>query len=265
MTPPPNQDDPWCDAPDGSGVGGESHAGDAWIREVMDQIQALSVFDSHGGGEKKQNDPGRGLAAPTDSYGSPGIQAPLQHGSLPLTGFQSAVCPAPADPSFQRFVTATLAADWACYPNESEQVERWRLHHVLSAYPTGFRTYFIQHQQRWLPVGYSGFYPVSNTLHGELAAGRVPTLDRQSLLPDTSLPHSGLFYVFNYSVVPAFLGSWLSRTLVGDLSAALEHVQPTALCAITVSEAGQRVARRFGMSPVGLVAIGAKPEILFYG
>ncbi|NUN12157.1 MAG: hypothetical protein HUU55_00820 [Myxococcales bacterium] len=174
-------------------------------------------------------------------------------------------CPPSDEPSFSRFVTATLAADWASYPNESDQVDVMRLSRVLSYYPTGFCTYFTEIDEVSLPVGYYGFYPVSNTLHEQLTQGHVPTVVRQTLFPYVGQPHTGLYYVFNYSVAPAFVGTPLTRRLLSDLDAALKRVSPVALCAMTVSAGGERVARRFGMHPIGTITSGDKAETLFFG
>ncbi len=154
---------------------------------------------------------------------------------------------APASEQLRHF-TAVLLADWACYVAPADKVTPERLRQAMDTFPQGFRSWWIRSPDRdWLPVGYSGWYPVSKETfslleQGALSAGRS--------VPAISLAEEGaLLYLFNYSVLPPLRGSEVARRLVRGLADEVNALQPRGVAALTVSSDGARVAQRFGMRP----------------
>jgi hypothetical protein len=98
-------------------------------------------------------------------------------------------------------------------------------------------------------LGYSGWYPVSGRVKEVL--DRWP--EEAETLTSVPVEGSSSIYLFNYSVDPRLKGSGVSRALLWELAAEVRAERPTVLCAATVSEDGERVARRFGLEPVATV------------
>lgn len=153
-----------------------------------------------------------------------------------------------------RLLPALLLCDWACYPRPQDRVEPGRLREVVEAFPAGFRAYFARFAAAgdpgWLPVGYSGWFPIAEETFRLFRAGSPRLADRRRIRPLSSLsPQGDFLYLFNYSVLPALRGTACARRLLGELGIEIGRTAIRGLCAITVSEDGARVARRFGMQP----------------
>ena len=170
---------------------------------------------------------------------------------------------APDDPHWQRWVVGTFLADHACYPRPADKVQFDKLSRAMRAFPQGFRCWWLEHPSAgWLPVGYSGWHPVSpaqfETLTDPSGASTGRSVEPLALVDPTG-PY---VYVFNYSVIAPLRKSPVSRDLLGALAEDLERVRPRGLSAITVSADGARVAERLGMKRVRpLTAAGGADEV----
>jgi hypothetical protein len=156
-----------------------------------------------------------------------------------------------ASSAWRRFALGIFAADLACYGTPGEQVTFDRLSYVVSRFPQGFRLWWRGTADRgWLPVGYTGWYPVSETTFERLEAGD-PALADRLIPPLTTMPGAAenrpFVYVFNYSADPSSRRSALSKALMQRLDQDLIAARPAGLAAITVSSDGLRIATRFGM------------------
>jgi hypothetical protein len=179
---------------------------------------------------------GTRFAAPTNPYG----------------------CFASAD--FRRFLGATLAADWLTYQAPDDRATLPRLVFVLERFPKGFRTWFARtHDARWLPVGYSAWYPIDAPTFDRFVKNEPPWRDR-AVVPLTQEKTGDHLYLFNYSILPQFRRGAGSRELLQHLAADLALCKSNGLVAITVSDDGARVAHRFGLSHRHEIVVGDSRE-----
>jgi hypothetical protein len=146
-----------------------------------------------------------------------------------------------SDTPLELLLEAIYLADLHSYPT-GYQVERPKLEAALRAFPQGFRLYAVQDPAdlSWLPAGYSAFHPVASY---QL---QKPDLD---LLAPVPLSATTPLYLFNYSVHSSLKRTILSRFLLSRLALDLSSFSKNPRCAATVSEDGERVARRFGLLP----------------
>lgn len=181
-----------------------------------------------------------------------------------IAGASASVLGRYADISWRRFALATFAADLCCYFSKEDQVNFDRLLYVMHAFPEGFRVWWSRISDgAWWPVGYSGWYPVSDAVFSRIEAGD-PSLSDRLIPPVRENRRPGcLLYVFNYSVTPSLRASPTSRALIKGLAADIDMEQPAALAAITVSADGVRVAERFGMRAQALLRIGDLTERIY--
>ena len=106
------------------------------------------------------------------------------------------------DPSFLPEVAATLTADWACYPEPADRVRFSTLQFVMHTYPQGFNTWWMQTTNDWLPVGYTGYYPIAEGMFDVMTHKPESISDRALVAPISSLNQSKYLYLFNYSIIP---------------------------------------------------------------
>lgn len=165
---------------------------------------------------------------------------------------------------WRSFVLGTFLADLACYPAEVDQVGFERLAYVMHVFPRGFRLWGCEVDGAgWLPVGYSGWYPIAATSF-ELLEQRAESLRDRMVVPLPEIESGGSFvYVFNFSIVPQLRGTEASKRLVRALAGDIAAAKPRGLAAITVSPEGQRVVERFGMRRTGTVKVGGCEEHVF--
>lgn len=171
-----------------------------------------------------------------------------------------------ADATFRKLVLAALLADWACYEAPVDQVRFDRLLHVMHVFPAGFRVWWAEAPGAgWLPVGYTGWFPIAavtfevlETRAAELRDRALPVLP--ALEPE---PEGSYVYLFNYSIVAALRGTDCSRRLVRALADDVGAVRLRGMAAITVSEDGARVAERFGMRRSGVMVVEGVPEHVY--
>lgn len=150
------------------------------------------------------------------------------------------------DPDFHRFVFGLYGADITNYA-PAFQVSYDRLLFTVGRFPQGFTLWMGRNSKGWWPIGYSGWHPVSRWAFTCIEADPMQA-DLGILLPSPQTEDS-LIYLFNYSIHPSLTQSSISRALLEQLA----QQRPAAFpcCAATVSEAGARIARRFGMDEGG--------------
>lgn len=150
------------------------------------------------------------------------------------------------EPDFHRFVFGLYGADITHYA-PAFQVSYDRLLLTVGRFPQGFTLWMGRNAKGWWPIGYSGWHPISRWVF-ECIEGDPARADLGILLPSPQSEDS-LIYLFNYSVHPSLLHSPISRALLAQL--AQQRPPGVPCCAATVSEAGEGVARRFGMEEGG--------------
>jgi hypothetical protein len=165
---------------------------------------------------------------------------------------------------WRSFVLGTFLADLACYPAAADQVGFERLAYVMHVFPRGFRLWGCEVPGLgWLPVGYSGWYPIAATSF-ELLEQKAESLRDRMVVPLPEIEPGGSFvYVFNFSIVPQLRRTEASKRLVRALAEDLGAAKPLGLSAITVSAEGAKVVERFGMRPTGTVTVGGSVEQVF--
>jgi hypothetical protein len=156
----------------------------------------------------------------------------------------------PAPPTFDAFEVLGLvgtedrrataeqvcAADHACY-DAPLRAPPAKIDKLCSAFPEGVRLCVGRRNGVWHPVGYTAWHPIAPQCLDDLASwpANVP-VDRTGL---------EVAYLFNFSVVPALIGSEVARTLMRELDASVRGFP--VLAADVVSAHGRRAAARWGM------------------
>lgn len=167
------------------------------------------------------------------------------------------------DARWRRLALATLAADFAIYDPDEDRVDFPRLNHVLAAFPQGFRLWWTPAAAGgFVPVGYSGWYPIAPAVFERLATRPASVTDRGEMAP-APLGPAPIVYLFSYGVAAPLRKTDVARRLLAALADDIRLAQPGGLAAITVSEDGARVARRFGMKASGNVSVGGGAEVAF--
>jgi len=155
-----------------------------------------------------------------------------------------------SDPEGRRFVNALWAADLGAYPHPADQVDYPRLAWVVSVFPQGFTLWTVEGPDGApLPVGYTGWYPVTEANLRWLLDRPDELRHRGQLVPLPSVGPTDVLYLFNYSVVGPLRHTALSRALLAELAGQLDAHPGHERAAITVSADGERAAARFGLSP----------------
>lgn len=160
---------------------------------------------------------------------------------------------------FRRFLGAILAADWLTYAAPDDRADFLRLGFVIDRFPEGFRAWFVADGGRWIPVGYSGWYPIDAPTFLRLETNNPPWRDR-AVVPLTHVAEGDFLYLFNYSILPAFRRGTGSRRLLRALADEIKPVASAGLAAITVSDDGCRVAANFGLTFKKPITVGRSPE-----
>lgn len=149
---------------------------------------------------------------------------------------------------WRKFVLAVFAADLLSYPKPEDQVSFSRLQFVMDAFPQGFRLWWAKSSNdRWLPVGYSGWYPMLETTF-ELFATSPDKLKSRMVVPQEGSP---FLYLFNFSVAEHAKKTLLSKELMQRLAGDIASQNAKGLACITVSSDGVKAATRFGMRLAG--------------
>lgn len=169
-----------------------------------------------------------------------------------------------ASAPWRRFALATLLADWACYHRPRDRVDVARLLSVLWRFPRGFRVWLGKIGEDWLPVGYTGWYPIAPALFHRLGTDPASIAHRGAIEPLSAIDPGGTYvYLFNYSIVPPLRHTAHSATLLKALARDIAGLPLAGAAAITLSPDGARVAERFGLSHVGEISIDGEPELVY--
>lgn len=172
----------------------------------------------------------------------------------------------PADPRgrfgverFRRFLGAVLASDWLAYAAPDDRVNVLRLGFVLDRFPEGFRVWFARDGSEHVPVGYSAWYPIDAPTYERFMTNNPPWRDR-AVVPMTAATTGDFLYLFNYSILPALRRGAGSRSLLVRLAEEVTAVRSRGMVAITVSDDGSRVAKRFNLSYAYPIQVGRSRE-----
>ena len=162
---------------------------------------------------------------------------------------------------WRKLVLAIYFADIVSYPHITDQVAFERLLFVMHAFPQGFRTWWAKlSEEVWLPVGYSGWYPMLQTAF-ELFKTNPEKIKDRTVVPHVSSQNQNPYlYFFNFSVAPPFKKTFLSKALMKNFVQDICSQTAAGLACITVSEDGERVARCFGMSKSGDFILSGQSE-----
>ena len=154
---------------------------------------------------------------------------------------------------WRRFAAGVYLADLACYTNPADQADFPRMLSVTAAFPQGFRLYMAQMANGHnLPIGYTGWYPISDNVFDVLHNNPQQFTHRGMITPLKQFEENkSKLYLFNYSVVEPLIGSDTSSQLVKYFAQSLADFPNAGMAAVTVSENGQRVAKKFGMVYTG--------------
>lgn len=161
--------------------------------------------------------------------------------------------------NWRKFVLATFLADLASYQQPVDQVSFDRLLFVMHAFPQGFRTWWIKISNRWWPVGYTGWYPMFQTMY-DIMRLRPESLRNRMVLPNTHSTNKPYLYLFNFSVAPMFKGSDLAKILMKRYVIDIIDQNARGMACITVSDDGVRISTRLGMACTGYLKIDGIPE-----
>lgn len=160
------------------------------------------------------------------------------------------------------FADDILLADHMCYPDPDDQVDAPRLRYICTLFPQGFRLWYQQSGTDLSIIGYTGWYPVAAPVFDMLAQSPGLLTHRGEIMPCRG-DQGRYIYIFNYSIMPEWYHSIASQRMLQALSADLALYNPSGLAAITVSDHGARVARRFGMYPVGSFGNNSDADIVY--
>jgi hypothetical protein len=170
--------------------------------------------------------------------------------------------------AWRAFALTALVADWASYETPADRVDFARLLFVLHRFPRGFRVWFGRDAAGFVPVGYTGWYPIEQAWFERIASGVPPLVDRGSV-PLTSVCPGGHLYLFNYSLAPRLKSprdasgerhgpaTPLAAAMMKSYAREIAEVGAAGLAAITVSTDGARLAERFGMQPSGQLELAS--------
>lgn len=160
---------------------------------------------------------------------------------------------------YRRFLGALLAADWLTYTAPDDRVNLLRLGFALDRFPEGFRVWFASDASVWMPVGYSGWYPIDAPTFERFKTNKPPWRDR-AVVPMTTASRGDFLFLFNYSILPSLRRAEGSRRLLRQLALEIEPVHSRGMVAITVSNDGSRVAQHFGLSYRYPIQVGESSE-----
>jgi hypothetical protein len=169
-----------------------------------------------------------------------------------------------------RFALGLLWADWACYRAPVDRAGWARMRRVVEAFPRGFRLWWVSAPGGgWVPVGYTGWYPICAQTFARLEDAPASITDRGQVAPlGAGEPDEGWVYVFNYSALPCAWGTGLTRALLGALGR--DIAQARGLSTVCVSPQGARVAvgfarQGFEMAHRGVCVVGGCEEDVYTG
>ncbi len=170
-----------------------------------------------------------------------------------------------ADPkAWRQFVLAGVAADWACYLKPDDRAEFDRMQSVLDSFPEGFKIYFAKTDKgEFLPVGYTGWYPISEEVFNLLSDTPEKIKHRGAMVPVPLQPRENYVYLFNFSIAPQLVGSVHSRALIKDYAGQIVSIPKSGMAAVTVSKYGISACEKFGLHCTGQITHNGDVENVY--
>jgi hypothetical protein len=168
-------------------------------------------------------------------------------------------------PIWRKFTLAAFLADLVSYAAPIDQVNFDRLVFLMHCFPQGFRVWWLKSHDGgcWWPVGYTGWYPMLETVFDTFEKAPEKLRDRMVLPDPKSLEGSPYIYLYNYSVAPTLKKSSLSKALMKRYSDDIYAQAFQGLASIAVSEDGIRMASRFDLKLSGYLKIENMAEGVF--
>ncbi|MFN8442910.1 MAG: hypothetical protein U0175_19195 [Caldilineaceae bacterium] len=163
------------------------------------------------------------------------------------------------DPRWRKFLLSVYYADILSYPAPEDQVDFARLCYILNCAPQGFTVWWAEFANgRQFPVGYTGWYCVTETVFEQVAALQEQadrSISHRFFLP--AKKNTGYLYLFNYSIVRELKGSRFSSQMIKDFASEIDNLNAKGIFCATVSGDGSRVAEKFKMKKVGTISSDA--------
>lgn len=169
----------------------------------------------------------------------------------------------------KRFINMVLLSDWACYaPPQYSIADRClfeRMNRVVRSYDKGFRLIVCQLDDgKIVPVGYTGWYPISEEVFTILESEPQNLDDRGRIQYHPIKETNDVYcYLFNYSVVQTLRHTWVSKFLLESLKSDVTPYAKRGISCVAVSEDGKRIAHRYGMPCTGLMTHMGESEDVF--
>jgi hypothetical protein len=170
-----------------------------------------------------------------------------------------------AKASWREFVMGVFLADWACFSRPADRVDFTRLLTAIAIFPQGFRLWVCRLSDgRSIPAGYSGWYPIAKTTFDRLCYEPESISHRGEMVGlNNGSPKGQYIYLFNISIIRQLHRSAQSRALLTRLRNDLNAAKALGIATVAVSEAGERVARRFGLEYTGDMVFCGEREKVF--
>jgi len=153
---------------------------------------------------------------------------------------------------------ALLAADHRCYLRPVDRLSRERAELLLNAADLRLRLWFDAQGE---PCGYTAIHTIAAPVLALLTQPPATAPDRSFVVPAKVGEEAAGVYLFNYSIALELWRTAASRALLAgladDLGAMSSSLPVAALC---VSEAGIRVAERFGLQRHAQIVVGGDLE-----
>jgi hypothetical protein len=162
------------------------------------------------------------------------------------------------------FVLALLVADWACYAQQAHREDYAHLKLAVSVFPKGFRLWLARLEGRCVPVGYTGFHPITQRTFSLLRHCPQRFTSRTQIAPaPESFDCANYLYLYNIGIITPFRKSHASRMLLKTLVQDMASVPSRGLAAIAVSPDGERIVERFGLRKSGCISHDGQKEMAY--
>jgi len=164
----------------------------------------------------------------------------------------------------RKFILALLAADWACYAEPASREEYGHLRKAVSVFPRGFRLWMVRVGGRCMPIGYTGFHPISRDTFSLMKNAPERLTSRKQIAPEPEAASAGsYFYLYNLGIIRQFQGTAASRALVKAFAADVASVGKRGLAAVVVSQDGKRIIEKFGLHQSGCLTHEGHRETVY--
>lgn len=155
-----------------------------------------------------------------------------------------------------------MQADWVCYQNPVDRLDYPRGLHIVTQFPQGFKVYAVEVEGDQLPIGYSGWLPITQTVF-ETMANTPHKLTHRGQITAEMPADSRYFYFFNVSIIEPLHKTPQSRQLLANHAAVLPQLGAKGIAAVTLSEHGIRAVTRFGMEYRGEMTHDGDSEAVY--